>query len=438
MSLNGTLETFALPDVLALLSATKKTGVLQVDGGRGEARVWLDKGEMVGADVPRAATFVDALFEMLRLTSGNFAFENDGTPASPSGPRAIEPLLQEAQSRLGEWKSIEAVVPSLACAVKLAAEVSGAQVSITAEQWRALVAVAMNPDVEGVMGALGLGEFDSCRMLKDLVQIGLVSVGDAPPAGAEAAEHSAEPAQPTQIAEVPAPAAEGPAPEPERPTFKAPVNERAPFKPPVSDRPAFQPPSSPASSPSPPPPARRVSGSTLVAAARSHGADEKPASAARSQRADDTLDSAARSHHADDTVDSTARSQGSDDRSDSAARPSMTAGAATRAAKPAGAAAAAAAAKSTAKVKAPALDAAEQDADDLSPAELVHQLAALQGDVPPLPRRPAAGAPSAGAPEMVPAATAATAPDDDQADPAKGEEPLNRGLLLKFLNSVRS
>lgn len=422
MSLNGTIETFALPDVLALLSATKKTGELKVNGGRGEARVWLDKGDMVGADVPRATTFVDALFEMLRLTSGEFAFENDRLPASPSGPMAVEALLGEAQSRLGEWKSIEAVVPSLACAVTLAAEVSGAQVSITAEQWRTLVAVAMNPDVEGVMGALGLGEFDSCRMLKDLVQIGLVTVDDAPPAPAEAP--------------APAPAAEPVAtveePDPEHHSFQTPVRAPAAFKPPVPDRPGLQPPA-----PSTTPP-RRVSGSTLVAAARSQGSGgDEPQAPVRSSAASTRPETG--TGIATKTAAST-RSEtgtGTDAATKAAAstRPETETGAGTdAAARPA----AAGTAKSPANAAAPT-PRPERDGSDPDPAELVHQLAQLQSDSPPPPRRPAGGAPA-------PAGTSTSSPgtpetDDDEAPhdgPAKGEEPLNRGLLLKFLNSVRS
>lgn len=409
MSLNGTIETFALPDVLALLSATKKTGELKVNGGRGDSRVWLDKGEMIGADVPRATSFVDALFEMLRLTSGEFAFENDRVPASPSGPMAVEPLLLEAQSRLSEWKSIEAVVPSLACAVKLAAEVSGAQVSVTAEQWRTLVAVATNPDVEGVMGTLGLGEFDSCRMLKDLVQIGLVAVDDAPPAGAEAgapetgapetgpqaAVAETETEAPTP-AHAPAAAAVGEEPRPEHHTFQTPVRAASAFKPPGSDRPAFQPPS-----PSTVPP-RRVSGSTLVAAARSQGGGDE-----------DEAQAPARSAN-------TVAPAGSNGAGADVGKP-----VAARAPRPAEATALAVAAKSPAQGPVPEPG---RDDDDQDPAELVHQLAQLQNDHPsPSPSPRPAAEPAAAAAEETPGTGA-----------GKGEEPLNRGLLLKFLNSVRS
>ena len=36
MALQGNIETFALPDVLRLLSSTSKTGKLRLEGTRGE------------------------------------------------------------------------------------------------------------------------------------------------------------------------------------------------------------------------------------------------------------------------------------------------------------------------------------------------------------------------------------------------------------------
>lgn len=437
MSLNGTLETFALPDVLALLAATKKTGELQVDGGRGEARLWLDNGEMVGADVPRATTFVDALFEMLRLTSGNFAFDNDGRPASPGDPQPVEPLLLEAKSRLGEWKSIEAVVPSLACAVKLAAEVSGAQVSVTPEQWRALVAVATSRDVEGVMKSLELGEFASCRMLKDLVQIGLVSVEDAPP-----------------------PAAEAPKPEPA--TAAAPKPDTTVV---VDDQPEEE--LAPAAEP-PRPAARRIGGSTLVAATSSHTSDADAAGIPDRPAARAPQPSAAPAA----AVTAGPRSAGIHNADAIPAEvPHL------RSNRPAAAAAAPGAATTSpdqlraglrpATAGAPTPKPVERRPANPDASDLVHQLAELQGgNRRPSPPKPAAAAPRAAAaptPRPVPAQghpATATGPDDKtaaaEAEPAtakaatdttatsettdenKGEEPLNRGLLLKFLNSVRS
>jgi len=180
VSLQGMLETIPLPDVLSLLSTTRKSGELRVSGSRGDGRIWLRDGAVVATDVPRAATPVDAVFELLRLTSGNFAFESGSTAPEPGEPVPVDVLVAEAQERLGEWRAIEAVVPSMGCTVALAAELGSDSVTLSRKQWSHLVAVATAGDVDGVARRLSVGEYDACRAVKGLADAGLIAVGAAP------------------------------------------------------------------------------------------------------------------------------------------------------------------------------------------------------------------------------------------------------------------
>ena len=69
MALQGTLDTFALPDVLRLLASTKKTGRLVIDGNRGTGNVWVDAGSVVGMQATGSetdASQVDVLFDKAR------------------------------------------------------------------------------------------------------------------------------------------------------------------------------------------------------------------------------------------------------------------------------------------------------------------------------------------------------------------------------------
>lgn len=193
MSLHGTLETFALPDVMALLAATKKTGELRVVGERLDGRVHLDAGRVVAANVGRADSFVDAVFELLRLSTGKFSFDADQSPDNPSEPVDIEPLLLEASARLSEWREIEAVVPSLEHAVGLVGSLHDPHVTLAAEEWRMVVAVAASRCVSEVAEHLGLGEYSVCKALKKLVEAGVAEVAD-PPADAPKAAATPAPA----------------------------------------------------------------------------------------------------------------------------------------------------------------------------------------------------------------------------------------------------
>ena len=117
MALQGTLETFALPDVLRLLASTHKTGRLRLTGVDGSGSLWLEGGAIVGSEAaraPQADQATDVLFELLRFKEGDFVFEDDATAESPESPIEVEDALAAAEAMLEEWKSIEAVVPSLA------------------------------------------------------------------------------------------------------------------------------------------------------------------------------------------------------------------------------------------------------------------------------------------------------------------------------------
>ena len=192
MALQGTLDTFALPDVLRLLATTSKTGRLRIDGDRGRGNVWLSDGGVVDADADRTldGTPVDeVVFELLRFESGNFAFDGDNTAASGGKPEDVEALLRRANALLGEWNELEAVVPSLEHEVTLAGDLSADEVTISADNWQSLVAVSSGRTVGELATTLGLTELGVSRAVRDLVELGVVDVrlSDRPRAAAAVA-----------------------------------------------------------------------------------------------------------------------------------------------------------------------------------------------------------------------------------------------------------
>lgn len=373
MSLQGTLETIPLPDVLALLAATKKSGELRITGERGEGRLWLDAGQVVGADVPRAATLSDAVFELLRLSAGSFSF-GDGSPDAAATPVAVDTLLAEARERLVAWLEIEAVVPSMACTLGLAPELAADKVTVSSAQWKELVAVVAGPDVNGAMTRLGVGEYDACRIVRELADAGLVAVGKAPAAPVAAPEAPRPP-----VADPEGPATRGELPPPRRATATTPAHRQASGAPPAgAERPT-------------PPPARRLAPGPVPA----RTADAAPA-------APPAVPAPGRVPVAEGSAAPAAAANGG--RSAAPAR------------RPAGE---------------PAMDEKE---------ELVRQLATL-GSAPVDAAPTGAGAAPAGGTAEADEETPMPAPADDpvaQGAGGDGDEPINRGMLLKFLSSVRS
>jgi hypothetical protein len=208
VSLQGSLETFALPDVLVLLASTKKNGELRVVGGKVDGRIWVEKGQIVHSDVNGGETSsVDAVFELLRLDTGSFSFDADTDAPSRHEPDTIDLVLADAQVRLGEWKDIARVVPHLDVLVDMAREAPGDEVIVTAEDWKLLRQVAGGCTIGDLMRKLGTGEFDTCKTVKRLVDEHLVSVdADAEPtsrvskpAGAPAAKVAGDAGPPAPV-----------------------------------------------------------------------------------------------------------------------------------------------------------------------------------------------------------------------------------------------
>ena len=209
MSLEGTLETIALPDVLALLSVTAKTGELRIESGGGVGSVWFDAGQLAGFDVGTTRTPVDALFTLLRLREGSFKFHTGTATVNPLGPQDVAPVLDEAESRLAQWPGIAATVPSVYSGLKLRPSVEGT-VMLRPDQWQLVAMIGGGRTVAEVLALRDVGEYEGCRAVKELVDLRLVDVAVGPAPAATAGLRAAPPSQPAQAGttEVPSPAAD--------------------------------------------------------------------------------------------------------------------------------------------------------------------------------------------------------------------------------------
>lgn len=178
VALQGTLETFALADVLRLLASTKKTGVLRIDGDRGNGQLSVVDGDLVGASAsgaPRAERPAEVLFELLRYADGSFIFDTDGD-ASGSYSDNVDEALADAEEQLREWREIEAVIPSPTRLLRLVAE-RDREITLTARQWAAVVAIGSGRTSLELGERMGLSELPATRLARDLVELGAVAVG---------------------------------------------------------------------------------------------------------------------------------------------------------------------------------------------------------------------------------------------------------------------
>ena len=189
MALQGTLDTFALIDVFRLLASTNKTGRLRVSGDRGIGNVWFDGGGVVLAaayNTKPSDAPVAVIFELLRQHEGTFVFEADVTTPEAGAPSDVESLIREAEHLLIEWQEIEAVVPSVDVWVSLSPELPRPEIVVDGERWKVIVATGAGATVAEVGDHLGLGEIAVSKAVKEVVEIGLLTITTNAPARAEA------------------------------------------------------------------------------------------------------------------------------------------------------------------------------------------------------------------------------------------------------------
>ncbi len=185
VALQGTLDTFALPDVLRLLAATKKSGRLRLTGPRGSGDVWVTGGGVCAIEAshaPHAVEPGDALFELLRFHEGSFAFEADVAHDAPGPDHDVEVLLEQAEATLAEWQQIEAVVPSLDAYVTLRRTLGSAKVTLTKDHWTTLSAIGGGATVRSIGDTLTLPEIPVSRAVRDLADLGVIEIEAVAPA----------------------------------------------------------------------------------------------------------------------------------------------------------------------------------------------------------------------------------------------------------------
>lgn len=240
--LEGTLESFTLPDIFQLLSLTKKTGCLRLRREAAHGRVYFKDGQVyyAVADTARLAlgrrlvgaglvsteqlqealsrqrelvrvgeglrlgrilveggaidddtleTFVreqvqDAVFDLMRWADGSFAFDTEGEGAVVEEPielsASVENLIMEGSRRLEEWQSISRKIPSTEAVVAMQPLAGDGEVdvSLKPEEWRLLTLIDGRRTVGELVDVSGQGEFHTCRVLYGMVGAGLIEIRD--------------------------------------------------------------------------------------------------------------------------------------------------------------------------------------------------------------------------------------------------------------------
>ena len=190
MSLNGTLDSFAIADVIRFLAGAQRSGVLTVDGDRGTVRLWIEGGGCTGAECAGSVLedAVPAMLEALRNSTGTFSFAEGGPSPRRLAARPLLDVLAEAADLRAEWDSIELVLPSPRHRVRPALTPPEGRVVLDALLWRIVTSVGRSSEVGSLVARSGVGDLDAARAVVSLVRDGLLVVEPPEPTVVEAPE----------------------------------------------------------------------------------------------------------------------------------------------------------------------------------------------------------------------------------------------------------
>jgi hypothetical protein len=112
--MSGSIEEIPLPDLLQLLSTSRKSGVLAVRSNEGFGKIYLRKGQIYFSSIDDAFDVNPrkAVYRLLTWSSGTFELEPpDEKQVLEEMQESTEALLMEGVRQLDELRRIEADVP---------------------------------------------------------------------------------------------------------------------------------------------------------------------------------------------------------------------------------------------------------------------------------------------------------------------------------------
>jgi CheY-like chemotaxis protein len=181
--LEGQLAELPLADVLELLQASRKTGILEITpaagGAAGVARIYLRGGELVQA-VAGPAEGEKALFRLLAWERGSFAFRAQPVEIAPRLKAPTRALLREGQRQLEEWRGLAVELPSLDAHVELRGPRSSLPNVIHPLTQEVLVVLELYSRVGDVLDHCSYPDYQVLRTLQSLIERGLLAPRSGP------------------------------------------------------------------------------------------------------------------------------------------------------------------------------------------------------------------------------------------------------------------
>jgi pSer/pThr/pTyr-binding forkhead associated (FHA) protein len=171
--MSGSIEEIPLPDLLQLLSTSRKSGVLTVRSDRGTGKIYLRKGQIYYASIDDnfAIRPQKAIYRLLTWSTGAFELEApDERQVMEEISESTEALLMEGVRHLDEIRRIEPELPVLGSRLAVPTPLAGRLRDLPPEQLDIFQLVLDQGSLQGVLDNYGGSDFEAYTQLLELLR----------------------------------------------------------------------------------------------------------------------------------------------------------------------------------------------------------------------------------------------------------------------------
>jgi pSer/pThr/pTyr-binding forkhead associated (FHA) protein len=171
--MTGSIEEIPLPDLLQLLSTSKKSGVLSIRNDRGHGRIYLRKGQIYFAAIDDnfAVKPQKAIYRLLTWPTGSFELEPpDDRQVMEEIAESTESLLMEGVRQLDEVNHLMKDLPALDARLAIPTPLAGRLRDMTPEQLDIFQLVLDHGSMQEVLDNFAGPDLEAYQILLDMLK----------------------------------------------------------------------------------------------------------------------------------------------------------------------------------------------------------------------------------------------------------------------------
>lgn len=179
-SMSGSIEEIPLPDLLQLLSTSRKSGVVALRSDWGTGRIYLRKGQIYFATIDESFDVGPrkAMYRMLTWTQGFFELE-------PPDERAVleeiqdstEGLLMEGMRQLDEFRALAPKMPALNAKVSVPRPLMPKLRDLKPEELDIMQSALAGDTIQGLLDGSRHTDLQAAQILMNLLERGYIATG---------------------------------------------------------------------------------------------------------------------------------------------------------------------------------------------------------------------------------------------------------------------